>query len=407
MRFTDKYIASLKPEAKDKRVREGHGFAIRVLPSGIKRFEFIYTVGGKRRIMHLGNYPVVALAEARAKFNEAAALLARGTDPQQHPTPETTAATPEQLTVIGLYELWVKWSEQHHSAKWANTLRLALGKDILPTYGQRLASDIRRRDAVAILEQKAATAPGQAVNLHKALRGMFQYAVERELVEYNPFSEIRAARTIPTMKQTARERVLSDEEIKYLWTAIDQGGGSDSTQRALKLMLLTGQRNGEVCGMHRREIQIGIGKPRCLECKRCGWWTIPKERRQGNKGGEHRIYLSPQAMQLIGDRKGFIFPGDTDYSSISANSVNHHVRRSVPATGKTPYYGLPRWTPHDLRRTCGTGIRRCGGSRDDMDLILGHVAGGVTGVYDRHTGEAEKERWLTSWAEYVQQIATG
>lgn len=406
MKFTDKYILSLKPKEKDYRVREGHGFAVRVLPSGVKRFEFIYTANGKRRIMHLGNYPAVSLAEARTTYNEAAALLARGTDPQQVST-EPSITLPEQLTVTGLYEMWVKWSEQHHSAKWANTLKLALDKDILPTYGQRLVSEIRRRDAVAILEQKAATAPGQAVNLHKALRGMFQYAVERELVEYNPFSEIRAARTIPTMKQTARERVLSDEEIKYLWMAIDQGGGSDSTQRALKLMLITGQRNGEVCGMHRREIQIGIGKPRCLECKRCGWWTIPKERRQGNKGGEHRIYLSPQAMQLIGDRKGFVFPGDNDNSSISANSVNHHVRRSVQATGKTPYYGLPRWTPHDLRRTCGTGIRRCGGSRDDMDLILGHVAGGVTGVYDRHTGEDEKRRWLTAWGEFIQQIIAG
>ncbi len=356
--------------------------------------------------MHLGNYPAVTLAEARIQYNEAAALLARGTDPQQQPSPESPVVPPEQLTITGLHELWTKWSEQHHSAKWANTLKLALEKDILPTYGQRLASEIRRRDAVAILEQKAATAPGQAVNLHKALRGMFQYAVERELVEYNPFSEIRAARTIPTMKQTARERILSDDEIKYLWTAIDQGGGSDSTQRALKLMLVTGQRNGEVCGMHRQEIQIGVGKPRCLECKRCGWWTIPKERRQGNKGGEHRIYLSPQAMQLIGDRKDFIFPGDTENSSISANSVNHHVRRFVPATGKAPYYGLPRWTPHDLRRTCGTGIRRCGGSRDDMDLILGHVAGGVTGVYDRHTGEAEKQRWLTAWGEYLQALCS-
>jgi integrase len=406
MKFTDKYISSLKPKEKDYRVREGHGFAVRVLPSGVKRFEFIYTSNSKRRIMHLGNYPTVSLAEARTTYNEAAALLARGTDPQQLAT-EPSITPPEQLTVTGLYEMWVKWSEQHHSTKWANTLKLALEKDILPTYGQRLASEIRRRDAVTILEQKAATAPGQAVNLHKALRGMFQYAVEREIVEYNPFSEIRAARTIPTMKQTARERVLSDAEVKFLWTAIDQGGGSDSTQRALKLMLLTGQRNGEVCGMHRREIQIGTGKPRCLECKRCGWWTIPKERRQGNKGGEHRIYLSPQAMQLVGDRDGYIFPGDTDIAAISANSVNHHVRRSVQSTGKTPYYGLPRWTPHDLRRTCGTGIRRCGGSRDDMDLILGHVAGGVTGVYDRHTGEAEKERWLTAWAEYVQQIAAG
>lgn len=384
------------------------GFYVRVLPSGIKTFWYRFTLGGKRQKMNLGQYPEVSLAEANDKHDQAKIQVRRGQDPRK-PETNTEEATiePENLTIAQLKEKWCTWSEKHHSAKWHNTLKLALEKDILPTYGQRLASDIRKKDAVAILEEKASTAPGQAVNLHKALRGMWEYALDREMVEFNPFAAIKPTRTIPTMKQTARERVLSDDEIKYLWAAIDQGGGSDSTQRALKLMLLTGQRNGEVCGMHRREIQIGIGKPRCLECKRCGWWTIPKERRQGNKGGEHRIYLSPQAMQLIGDRKGFIFPGDTDNSSISANSVNHHVRRSVPATGKTPYYGLPRWTPHDLRRTCGTGIRRCGGSRDDMDLILGHVAGGVTGVYDRHTGETEKERWLTVWGEYIQQIAAG
>lgn len=227
---------------------------------------------------------------------------------------------------------------------------------------------------------------------------MFQYAVERELVEYNPFSEIRATRVIPAMRQTARERVLSDDEINYLWKAIDEGGGSDSTQRALKVMLLTGQRNGEVCGMHRREI----------EHEWTGWWwTIPKERRQGNKGGEHRVFLSPQVLQLIGDRQGYIFPGDTGDAPVSPNSINHHVRRVVPATGKTAYYGLQRWTPHDLRRTCGTGIRRCGGKRDDMNLILGHVVGGVTGVYDRYEGDAEKERWLTAWGEYIQRLVSG
>lgn len=139
---------------------------------------------------------------------------------------------------------------------------------------------------------------------------MWQYGVERELVEFNPFAEIRAARSIPAMKQESRERILSDDEIKHLWTAIDTGGGSDSTRRALKLMLLTGQRSGEVCGMHSREIQVGVGRPRCQVCRRCGWWTIPATRRQGNKGGEHRIYLSSLAMQLIDGWEGFVFPGD-------------------------------------------------------------------------------------------------
>lgn len=408
--LTELAIRNAKPQEKDFSLREKNGFVVRIRPNGSKTYYYIYRFEGKQKRLTLGSWPAVSLAEARERHLEALLKLKRGEDPRPQPpaeVEETAVEISENLTIDQLKEKWCAWSEKNHSVKWYNTLKLALEKDIIPAYGQRLASAIRRRDAVAILEQKAASAPGQAVNLHKALRGMYQYAVERELIEFNPFSEIRAARTIPAMRQTARERILGDEEIRWLWSAIDQGGGSDSTQRALKIMLLTGQRSGEVCGMHRREIQVGIGKPRCLECKRCGWWTIPKERRLGNKGGEHRIFLAPQAMQLIGDRKGFIFPGDTENSSITANSVNHHVRRSVPATGKTPYYGFPRWTPHDLRRTCGTGIRRCGGSRDDMDLILGHVAGGVTGVYDRHTGEAEKQHWLTAWGEYIQQIVSG
>jgi integrase len=111
-------------------------------------------------------------------------------------------------------------------------------------------------------------------------------------------------------------------------------------------------------------------------------------------------------MQLIDQRKGFVFPGETDSASITANSVNHHVRRFVSATGKSPYYGLPRWTPHDLRRTCATGVRRLGATRDEMDLVLGHRVGGVTGVYDRHEGESEKEQWLTAWGKYVQVLVS-
>lgn len=395
--LNDKMIRSLKPEAAEYMVTGNDGFYVRVLPSGIRTFWYRFTLNGKRLKMNLGQYPEVSLADANDKHNQAKVQVRRGIDPRKPDEPETMPIDEtENLTVTQLKEKWCSdWSEKHHSPKWHNTLKLALEKDILPTYGQRLASEIRRRDAVAILEEKAVTAPGQAVNLLKALRGMFQFAVKRELVEYNPFSDVDATRTIPSMRLTARERILSDGEIKYLWKAIDEGGGSDSTQRALKVMLLTGQRNGEVCGMHRREI----------EHEWTGWWwTIPSDRRKGNKGGLHRVFLSPQVLQLIGDRQGYIFPGDTIEYPVSPNSINHHVRRVVPATGKTPYYGLPRWTPHDLRRTCSTGIRRCGGHRDDMDLVLGHVAGGVTGVYDRYEGDAEKERWLTAWGEYIQQL---
>ncbi len=401
--FTVKWINSIKPAKKEIIWTESQGFTIRVLPSGVKTWWYYYTHNGKRNKMNLGNYPSVSLEDARRFHREALALVDHGIDPKQPPPP--LLPEPEIITVRNLAKKWhEEWSSRHHSPKWANTLKLAIEKDILPEYGDVPVNDIRKKTAIEILEKKAQTAPGQAVNLHKALRGMWEYALDREIVEFNPFAAIKPSKTIPAMKQKSRDRVLNDQEIKFLWTAIEQGGGSDSTQRALKMMLITGQRNGEVCGMHYDEIQIGIGKSRCLECKCCGWWTIPEKRREGNKGGEHRVFLSRQAMQLIGDRTGYIFPNDD--SPISANSVNQHVRRTVPSTGKLPYYKLPRWTPHDLRRTCGTGIRRCGGSRDNMDLILGHVTKGVTGVYDLYAGDLEKEIWLTIWGEYIELLLT-
>ena len=187
----------------------------------------------------------------------AANLVTDGIDPQISPSAPVTERT--FLRLKFLHHSGPPGAQNSTTQKWANTLKLAIAKDFLPIYGSRLASELRRREAVAILEAKAVTAPGQARNLHKALRGMFSYAVDRELVDSNPFAEIRAARVIPTMKPTSRERHLSDDEIKTIWNAIDSGGGSDSTRRVLKLTLLTGQRPGEVAGMRSREIQIGGG----------------------------------------------------------------------------------------------------------------------------------------------------
>ena len=388
MKFTDRYLQSLKPKEKDYRVREGHGFAVRVLPSGVKRFEYIYTINGKRRILHLGNYPATKLADARQAFHNATTLTNKRLDPQEKPAPPPPS--PEELSVQKLAELWIKeWSKVHHSDKWHNTLKLALEKDLLSLYGERLATEIRRRDAIQILEVIAKRAPGQAVNFHKAARGMYAYAVEREILDYNPFADIKAAKTIPSMKQQSRKRTLADDEIKHVWSAIDTGGGSDCTKLVLKLILVTGQRPGEVCGMHRSEINDN-------------WWTIPPERSLKNDE-EQRVFLSPLALTLIGAKRGYICPGEPDMP-ISENSVAHHVRRKVSNTGKISYYGLPRWTPHDLRRTFGTGVIRLGATREIMEAILGHTIPGVAGVYNRHKYDPEKKKWSLKWSTWLEKI---
>lgn len=400
--FTERWLQSLKPKEKDYTHSEGHGFTIRILPSGVKTFWFLYTLAGARRKLNLGIYPDISLADARDKHAKARLLVRQNIDPSEPPPPQVPE--PEALTIQALADLWFKWSKENHVPKWANTLKLALEKDVLPTLGARLASEIRRRDAMTILESKAHSAPGQARNLHKALRGMWEYGKDWELVEYNPFAEIKVSKSIPNMKQGKRKRHLLDDEIRTVWKAIDEGGGSDSTRRALKLILVTGQRPSEVSEMHSREIQIGIGKPRCQECRMCGWWTIPDERRLGNKGGEHHVFLSNLSMKLIGKTEGFIFPGNDPLLPITENSVACHVRREVKNTGKKSYYGLPRWTPHDLRRTATTGMGRIGALPAEVEMVAGHALPGVAGVYNLHRYAREKQKWLTKWAEHLEEL---
>jgi integrase len=398
--FTEREIKSLKPREKEFILSEGHGFVIRVLPTGAKIWMYKYKRDGKTYKITLGNYPETSLAEARDKFAEARLMVRQGLDPKAPPpAPEPQ---PEATTVQALADLWLNWSKENHSPKWANTLKLALEKDILPTYGQKLAADIRRRDAIEILKAKASDTPGQARNLHKALRGIWQHGVELEYLEYNPFAEIRAVKMVPALRQMNRDRFLDNDEIKAVWNGIDAGGGTESTKRALKMILLTGQRPGEIAGIHRREIQVGIGKQWCLKCRRCGWLTIPAERMKQKK--PHRVFLSQLAMSLIDPQADFAFPGKAK-APISENALAYHVRRKVVSTGKAKYYGLPRWTPHDLRRTAATKIPECTGAEPKLvEIVLGHALGGVAGKYNLYQYDPQKEQLLTAWGEYLSEL---
>ncbi len=395
MKFTDKYIASLKPKEKDYRVREGHGFAIRVLPSGVKRFEYIYSVDGKRRILHLGNYPAVTLAEARDKYMEAAQKAAKGVDPQNE-----LQVLDNEPTVEDLAKLYLKHIEGHLVARSVTHQTRSITRDVLPVIGNKRVTDIRRRDAIHLIESIAKRTPGQARNVLLHARTMFTYALHRELIEYNPFSGVGAA--VPKAAPTSRERVLEYPETKKLWEALWMGPETSFVRRAMLLVLVTGQRPGEVVGMHSRELTIGVGKSRCDECRRCGWWTIPKER--SKNGRENRVYLTPLAMQLIVPLKGYLFPAGRGASGpLLTNTLAHHISKVL----KPEYLGLDRWTPHDLRRTAATGLAALGCTDEIIDAIQNHKKKGVVATYNRYRYDKEKEEWLTGWSNFLIELLEG
>lgn len=156
MRFTDLFIKNMKPGERKYYRREAGGFTVRVMPSGVKTWLFIYTFDGKRKEMNLGLYcdgdgkPGVSLADAREKFNDATKLLKNGIDPGalERQQQEEHRLAP---TVADLCDEYIKHWAKPRKKSWENDKR-SLNKDVIPTWGKIKTKDIRKRDIVLLLE---------------------------------------------------------------------------------------------------------------------------------------------------------------------------------------------------------------------------------------------------------------
>jgi integrase len=381
MQFTDRYIQNLKPTDKKFYVREARGFTLQVLPSGVKTFIYLYTWKGKRKHYNLGIYPHVKLADAREKYQEAYNKVKNGIDLSHKPDEEPID---ENLTFKHFSDLFLTWSEQHHVPALYKINKHSLDNDVLPFWKDTPLLQIRRRDAITLLERVALRSKGQVSNVQRAARGVFQYAIDREHIDYNPLLKLN--KVLPDLRHVPRERVLSDSEIKQIWSSLPA---------YLKLILVTAQRPGEVAGIHTSEIQIGVKKPLCLTCRGCGWWTIPPERTKNRK--EHMVYLTTTALKLIGEIDGYIFPSPKPDKPIGRMALSRYVNR-------LKYFDLPRWTPHDLRRTARTHMAKIGIIDEHAEAILAHCKQGIKKVYNKYEYHEEKKAALLKWEKALLNI---
>jgi integrase len=388
-RFSDKYIQSIKPEAKKKLIREGRGFTLQVMPSGVKTFLYIYTFNGERKNVYLGKYPFVTLAEARVKYNEAYNKVQAGANPGEEHKKEQKTAEEDPASFGYFATQYMKWSSMNHALAWFKTVRLSLKNDVLPAWRNRPIAEIRRRDAIELLERVAARAPGQAKNVHKVARAVFEYAIECDYLEANPM--LKLSRIIPALKPVIKKRILSDSEIRHVWHALEDGSGDERTKAAIKLVLVTAQRPGEVAGMHRSQIEGS-------------WWTLESTETKNEEA--HRIYLTPTALKLIGDAEGYIFASD---KPTDAGGPRSKVRQTLSQhIAIRKYFNLPTWTPHDLRRTARTVMARLGVPEEHAEAILNHKKQGIVKVYNLHQYNNEKKAAMLLWeAELIRIIGDG
>ena len=283
-------------------------------------------------------------------------------------------------------------------------------------WAERKAKDITRQDIIDFLDRRAKVAPIGANRTRTVLAALFGFAVDKALLEMTPVVKIAK----PTKRERAKDRVLSDEEIRILWRALD--GVDPPLAAGLRVLLLTGQRPGQVTAMDAGELHDLQGAKKAT-------WHIPIEKRKdtrANKRGPHVVPLSVMASEIIKtviaskrehDKSSWVFwsyrnPGNAlDRHSLSRalQRVLANLQSDDPNETKI-IEGLraDRPTPHDFRRTCATQMAALGVAREDRMAVLDHSEGDVHDAhYDRYDRLREKRIALEKWARRLQHVLVG
>jgi integrase len=408
--FTAKKLESMEPESirKDYWDKSLKGFVLRISPDGSKVFSVYYRIGGKQRRKTIGPYPLLSLADAREIARADLELVRQGIDPTEEQKRREAAEVALRAAGFKFRSMAAQYIEEYakiNKKSWGEDQRL-LDRLLLPEFGDRNAKDITRSEIRTFLRTLAAKTPVQANRTLACIRKIFSWAIKEEVVELeaNPATNISA----PGGRYKPKERALEDSEIKRLW--IDLEKDSNPVKRALQLILLTGQRPGEVVGMRWSEINLA-------ECI----WTIPGGR---TKNGEANIVpLSSAALRILEKQKTssevqsekrekrgkcaisdeFVFPCKV----VARPAAMTIYALDQAAQILSASLDLSSFTPHDLRRTCATRLRAMLVPGHVIARILNHKQKDITSaVYNKYQYLNEKREALEQWSVKLSRIAS-
>jgi integrase len=367
--LTDRYCDRAKSRSAqtdyfDEKVA---GLALRVAVSGRKTWTLHFTSpnDGKRARLTIGTYPATSLASARTQAIDARSKVEAGHDPR------ASGAADETLKAI--CEEYLRRATVRSKDWYASTL----ARLVYPKFGARNIADIKRSEIVRLLDTiEDQNGPVMADRTLAIVRKIMNWHASRSDEFRSPI--VRGmARTKP--KARARERTLTDEEVRAIWAAAQGPFG-----HLVQFLLLTATRRNEAARARRSEI---AGND----------WTVPGTRYK--TGADHLVPLSTAAQAVLAKlpSKAFIFTTDGGKTPISGFSK--FKRAFDKAAGP-----LPNWTLHDLRRTARSLMSRAGVPSDHAERALGHTMAGVRGTYDRHEFYEEKREAFEALAALIERI---
>jgi integrase len=364
--LTDKQIDSLPRQTKRTIIAdpELRGLYLRIPPADTNA-PITYTVvardpHGRQIWTAVGTTSDLKIDQARAKARETLGRIKAGLPPTEPPKP-----VPDSVVVVA--DNWLARVVDKERHRTGGETRRIIGKYIVPHIGDRVFAELRRSEIARLLDliedQHGARTADRTL---ATLRSIANWIQSRDDDYVSPF-----VRGMRRSTNGARDRILSDDEIRKFWQATRSTG----TGAALRLLLLTGQRRAKVLEMRWKDIGID------------GTWSIPTAPRE--KGNPGTLKLPKVALDLI--RK---------QPHLSERIFDFHKTTLEAAKA-----AIGDWHIHDLRRTARSLMSRAGVQSEHAERVLGHAIGGVEGVYDRHRYDNEKTRALEKLAALIQRIA--
>ncbi|EKP2118927.1 tyrosine-type recombinase/integrase [Salmonella enterica] len=390
MKLTARQISTAKPTEKPYKLSDGGGLYLLVNPNGSRYWRMKYRYAGKEKLLSIGVYPDVTLAEARDKRTQAKRILAAGDDPSEVKQAEREA---KNLAVNNSFELlaleWHEHKKPNWSSGYADDIMEYLRKDIFPYIGKKAITDIKPITMLSVLKKMEERGVlDKLKKTRQACRQIFTYAIITGRAEFNPVTDLAGA--LKTSKQQHFPHLMPTQIGPFIH-AVNTYSGSKVTRIATLLLMYTSVRTIELRASEWTEFDLDNDL-----------WQIPKERMKMRR--PHLVPLSRQVKSHLLELKEitgwgkYVFPGRNDaHKPMSEASINQVIKR-IGFAGKV--------TGHGFRHTMSTILHEKGFNSAWIEAQLAHAdRNTIRGTYN-HAQYLDGRREMLQWyADYLDELA--
>ncbi|WP_338661741.1 integrase arm-type DNA-binding domain-containing protein [Pararoseomonas sp. SCSIO 73927] len=390
--LTDKQVRGAAKKEKPYRLPDGRGLHLQVETTGSRLWRYRYEFGGNEKMLSLGAYPDVTLAQAREARDEARKLLDQGKDPSLERRLRRARGRADAADTFSI--LAKEWLEQRRgiwAAAHAKNVQASLDNHILPRFGRLPVREITVPMVLALIRDlEKANTPHMARMVRQRISAICVFAIASGLAENDPAAVIRGAMA-PIAGDRHQPALTTLSGVREVLTAGEEQNAHGSTRLALRLLALTAVRPGELRGMRWDEVDGLEGD--------LPVWDIPEERMK--MGVAHRVPLAPQAvavlraMRQLSGKGPLVFPSLRHaHKPLSANTIGYLLNRAGFAA---------RHVPHGFRAAFSTVMNeRHPADKPVIDLMLAHKPKDrIEAAYNRSERSVRRRELAGIWADLL------